>query len=373
MGWLFVGLAFCGSCGLVLAGLKLEGFRARPVEPLLSWPAITVLKPLRGAEPGLDEALASFLGQDYPGAVQVVFGVQDRDDPALSVVDSLRRAHPERDLVVVLDSRVHGPNGKVSNLVNMTPTARHGVLVLADSDIAVPPDYLRRVAVALAEPGVGVVTCPYFGVASGGLWARLAAMGISYQFLPNLALGVGLGLAQPCMGSTIALRRETLARIGGFEAFAGFLADDYAIGAAVRACGLRSVAAPVLVAHCCSERTLGELVAHELRWASTVRGIDPAGYLGSGVTHATPLAVIANLLLPGAPAALAVLAAALAARLWLVGRVAKISGTAPDGWWLTPVRDILSLVVFVSSFFVRAVVWRGTRFRVDRRGALTRV
>jgi ceramide glucosyltransferase len=198
-------------------------------------------------------------------------------------------------------------------------------------------------------------------------------MDLSYRFLPSVAVGVSLGLATPCMGSTIALRRDVLREIGGFEAFADLLADDYAVGEAARRAGYRSVVAPVLVAHGCAEQSLGELVAHELRWARTIRGVDPAGYAGSLVTHAAPLALLGGVLLQGAPAALAVLGAALVARLWLLRQVEKVAEPVAGAWWLLPARDMLSLIVFVSSFFVRVVHWRGTRFRVDARGGLSGV
>jgi ceramide glucosyltransferase len=271
----------------------------------------------------------------------------------------------------VVEPRVHGVNGKVSNLVNMQGAVAEEVLVLSDSDISVAPDYLRRVVAALAAPGVGVVTCPYYGAPRAGIWSRLAAMGLSFQFLPSVAVGLRLGLAQPCMGSTIALRRQTLEQIGGFAAFKDVLADDYAIGAAVRAAGLRSVVAPVLVAHGCAETSLGELFAHELRWARTVRGVDPAGFFGSVVTHAFALALLAVLMTGGAAFALAGLGAALVARLWMVSAVEKAAPCAKGAWWLVPARDILSFAVFVGSFFVRVVDWRGARYRVDRRGDLS--
>jgi ceramide glucosyltransferase len=272
-----------------------------------------------------------------------------------------------------VDSILHGSNRKISNLINMMTHAKHDVILLADSDIVVQPDYLRQVLAALDAPGVGVVTCPYHGLAKGGVWARLAAMGLTYQFLPSVAVGVTLGLATPSMGSTIALRRSVLARIGGFAAFADLLADDYAIGAAVRALGLRSVVAPVIVGHLCDEHSLGELLRHELRWAVTVRGADPAGFAGSGVTHAVPLAILGVLFTLAAPGSLAVLAIALICRLWMLRQVDKLVPNERGGWRLVVVRDILSFAVFAGSFFVRAVEWRGVRFRVDPQGALERL
>jgi ceramide glucosyltransferase len=374
IGWGFAVLALAG-CAYQLLAVRLLRRLLAPPPPYDPdrWPGITVLKPLHGAEPGLEAALASLLTQDYPGPVQVVFGLQDPTDPAQAVVGTLRRAHPGADVALAVDATDHGANRKVSNLINMVGQARHDVLIVADSDIVVGPGYLRGVAAALGDPQVGVVTCPYWGLPGRGLWSQLAAMGLSYQFLPSVAVGVGLKMATPCMGSTVALRRETLARIGGFAAFVDQLADDYAIGAAVRASGLRSVVAPVLVGHLCAEDSLPALVRHELRWARTVRGVDPAGFAGSAVTYPVPLAVLATIFTGAAPIGLAALAIALICRFWLQRDVDRMAGARTGPWWLTPLRDGLSFAVFFASFFVRAVDWRGARFRVDARGALERI
>jgi ceramide glucosyltransferase len=370
---MFLVLALAGCGYQVLAGLRIRAFAARPAPVPADWPAVSVLKPLHGAEPELEAALAGVLDQDYAAPVQVVFGVQDPADPALTVVDRLKARFPEADIEIVVDPAAHGANAKVSNLINMAAKARHGTIVMADSDIAVKRDYLRQVVGRLGEPGVGVVTCPYRGQGVAGVWSRLAAMGLSYQFLPSVAVGVTLGLATPCMGSTIALTSETLGRIGGFAAFKDQLADDYAIGAAVRGLGLKSLVAPVIVAHHCAESSLGELVRHELRWAKTVRGVDPAGYAGSGVMHAVPLALIGSALLGAQPASLAVVLLALICRFWMMSQADKAAGVPRGGWPLAPVRDILSLAVFAASYFGRAVDWRGTRYRVDRQGELERI
>ncbi|THD55028.1 bacteriohopanetetrol glucosamine biosynthesis glycosyltransferase HpnI [Phenylobacterium sp.] len=374
IGWGFAVLALAGCAYQLLAVRLLRRLLAppQPQDPE-TWPGVTVLKPLHGAEPGLETALASLLTQDYPGPVQVVFGLQDPTDPAQAVVGTLRRAHPAADVALAVDASEHGANRKVSNLINMVGRAKHELLIVADSDITVDPGYLRGVAAALGDPQVGVVTCPYRGLPGRGLWSRLAAMGISYQFLPSVAVGVGLKMAHPCMGSTVALRRETLARIGGFAAFADQLADDYAIGAAVRASGLRSVVAPVLVGHLCTEDSLHALVRHELRWARTVRGVDPAGFAGSAVTYPTPLAVLAIIFAGAAPIGLAALGIALICRYLLQRDVDRMAGARTGPWWLTPLRDGLSFAVFFASFFVRAVDWRGMRFRVDAQGVLERI
>jgi ceramide glucosyltransferase len=373
-GYVFLGLALAGCGYQLLAGVSVRAFSAGPAPEQADWPSVTVLRPLHGAEPGLEAALASALDQDYPGEVQWVFGVQDPADPAISVVERLQSSRPGRAIELVVDAAPHGANLKIANLINIAGRARREIVVLADSDIAVRPDYLRRVVGALGAPGVGVVTCPYRGEAAApGVWARLAAMGVSYQFLPSVAVGVRLGLAKPCMGSTIALRAETLARIGGFRAFANQLADDYAIGAAVRALGLTSVVAPLIVAHHCAEGSLGELVRHELRWARTIRGVDPAGYAGSGVMHAVPLALIGVALSAASPVSLAVLIGALICRFWMMSQADRAAASPRVGWPLAPLRDILSLALFAASWFGRGVDWRGTRYRVDRQGELERI
>jgi ceramide glucosyltransferase len=366
-------LAVVGAAYLVFAGLRLRAFHDDTPAAARPEPPVTVLKPLHGDEPGLEAALETVFAQDYAGAVQVVFGIQDPADPALAVAERLRARHPKHDVVIIVDPRMHGTNRKVSNLINMAPEARHDLLVLADSDIAVGPGWLRRIAAELADPAIGVVSLPYFGSAQNGLWSRLAALGLTSQFLPSVVVGLTLGMAHPCMGSTIALRREVLRAIGGFEAFADLLADDYAIGRAVRAAGYASAVPPMIVTHGCTESSLRGLFAHELRWARTVRSLDPAGFAGSGVTHAFVLALIGVALTGAAPASLAVLLLASTARIWMVRQAEKRTGTPSSALWLIALRDVLAFAVFISSFFVRAVDWRGTRFRLDARGGLSEV
>jgi len=372
LGWLFLALGLLGGAyALAAAIFATRVLKRRPDPKPLEFPPVTILKPLYGTEPGLERALASFFNQSYPAPVQIVFGLHSADDPALGIVARIKRSFPGRDIAGVIDDSRHGSNAKVGNLVNMMAAARHDVLLLADSDIAVSGPYLREVVATLDKPGVGAVSCLYAGVGMAGFWSGLAAMGVSYQFLPNAALGIGAGLAHPTMGSTIALRRETLMAIGGFEAFADYLADDFEIGRAVRARGLAIAYPPLTVAHQMSERSLAELVRHEMRWARTVRTIDPAGHWGSFITHALPLGLVGALLLGFAPVPSAVLAAILVARLSLKARIDHIVGVAAGPFWLLPVRDMLSFGIYVASLFGRRVEWRGSRLRVDGSGAMS--
>ena len=283
---------------------------------------------------------------------------------------SLIERYPELDLHLVVNGAAHGANRKVSNLINMGQVARHPIIVMADSDVAVGPDYLRTLVGALAQPGVGVVTCLYRGLPSGGFWSRLSSMAVHDHFLPGAILGLALGLARPCVGATIAMSRETLSRIGGFEAVANQFADDYAIGKAVRQAGLRVVVPPMLVAHTFEEKSLSEVVRHELRWARTIFTVDPVGYIGSSVTHALPLAVIGAALRGFDGWGLAAILSALACRLFLKDRLTREFELPNPDYALLFARDMLSFAVYFGSFLSPRVNWRGQDFTVARDGTL---
>jgi ceramide glucosyltransferase len=346
----------------------------RPAPPA-NCPPVTILKPLHGAEPDLYANLASFCRQDYPAPVQVVFGLSDPADPAAAVVRRLIADFPDRDLDLVINARRHGTNAKVSNLINMQASARHETIVIADSDIVVPPDYLANVAASLSQPGIGLVTCLYRGVGTTGIWSRLAAAGIDYQFLPNVLAGLRLGLATPCFGSTIALTKTALANLGGLQSVADQLADDYELGMAARRAGTNVAIAPFVVAHVCAEQSLRALLLHDIRGARTIRAVDPFGFAGLVVTYAVPLAFI-GLVLGGLTPSAWVVAAALAARFALQVELDRLfpldNGWSMGNFWLGPVRDVLSFVVFVASFFGRGVEWRGQRYGVRADSTLAR-
>jgi ceramide glucosyltransferase len=357
------------GCGYALcAAWAARSFIRAAPPPAGACPAITILKPLHGLEPNLYAHLASFCAQNYPSPVQIVFGVDDPADPAIGIVKRLIADFSGGDLILAVESRRHGENRKVSNLINMARRARHEVLVVSDSDIVVEPDYLRHIAAALARPGVGLVTCLYRGTAAASVWARLSAAAIDYQFLPNVLVGLKLGLAAPCFGSTIALRSVTLAEIGGFEAVADQLADDYALGALVRRHGL-SVAIPGnIVTHVCDEQSARDLIRHEIRWARTIRSIDPLGFAGLAITHALPLALL-GLILGGVNAAGFIAVAALACRFVLQSEIDRAFNLPREFYWLGPLRDMLSFAIFVASFLGRGVEWRGHHYgpRADGR------
>jgi len=345
--------------------LRLGQRRGALAEPR---PSVTVLKPLCGREPDLFGRLMAFGRQRYDAPVQLVFGSQDRADPAIGVVHGLQAARPDLAIELAVEPRGYGTNRKVSNLINMAPLARHDVVVLSDSDIEVGPTYLNDVVAELQRPGVGAVTCLYHGVAGAGLWSRLSAMSINNYFLPNVVVARSLGLAQPCFGATIALRRETLDEIGSFDAFADCLADDFAMGEAVRAAGYAVAIPSFSVGHVCFEQSVRELLRHQMRQSRTIRSIDPVGYAGAMITHPFALALLGALL--GSPLGLLVAAFAVVCRTALTIAVERALDLPRHQYWLVPVRDLIAFATFVSGFFGTTVSWRGSRYRVLSDGSV---
>ena len=360
--------AILGCILNIIESALVLGFPGEEAGGPAAQPPVSVLKPLHGMEPDLSSRLAAFCRQDYGAPVQILCGTRDPAAPAAAVVHDMKAAFPDKAVELAVDPRSHGANRKVSNLINMLPRARHDIFVLSDSDIEVRPGYLRAVTALLASPRVGAVTCLYHGIGGEGLWTRLSALAINGHFLPQAIMAVSLALAKPCCGATIALRRSTLERIGGLPALADVLADDHAIGLAVRAAGYDLVTAPIVVGHRCFERSLRELLLQQLRVARTIRSIDPIGYAGTIVTHPWPFALVA--MLSGHADAVLVAIAVLLSRVMLCHSVERRFALPRQNYWLIPLHDIMAFAVYVASFLGATVHWRGADYRVTADGTL---
>jgi ceramide glucosyltransferase len=354
--------ALFAGAGLLQAGAAvhaLKRFNRQPRPQLAVRPPVSILKPLKGDEPLLEAALASFCTQSYP-AFQLVFGVQDRNDPAIAVVERLRRLFPDLDIAMVIDETGHGGNGKIANLINMWPAAKHDVIVLADSDVHVTPHFLERIVAALAAPDVGAVTALYAGFASGGSIAGLfGAAQINHIFLPGVLIGRMLG-RQDCLGAALALRRSTLIRIGGLPALLPHLADDAALGQLVRRLGLRIALAPSLVVTTVSEETLPALFRHELRWARTIRALEPLTYATSLLQYPVFWALVTILASGFRLWTLGFAVAVWAARAMEARAMARQLERGAFSGWLLPLREFLSIFVLLASYLGNRVVWRGS-------------
>jgi ceramide glucosyltransferase len=320
-------------------------------------PPVTIFKPLCNAPPGLRADLETLFSQDYSGPVQVIFGLHRESDPAKAIVDRLKEEHPLADITVVVNPKAHGVNAKITNLLNMCPHARHPIFVICDGDTAVPSDWLSTLTSAIEAPGIGLVSCLYRGVPERPLfWPIMSAMGMSYSFLPNVVLAAAAGLEVPCLGATMAIRASTLTAIGGFGRFADTLADDYDLGRAVRAEGFWVALSTSLVRHSAGEDSVIEFFNHELRWARTIRMINPIGYALSAITHNVGLASLGVLASP-THLGLAVLGFAVGSRITLQVIVDNSFACWSGPIWLLPLRDLLSGIVFVVSFLSRKVRW----------------
>lgn len=364
--WLAGIFAVCSLIGLGQAGtgwVLLRRFLARHPSATTALAHVTVLKPLHGDEPLLEAALGSLCAQNYP-RFQIVFGVQDPNDAALAVVARLRVRFPDCDISLVVDATPHGANRKVANLINMFPAARHDILVIADSDVHAAPDYLARLVAGLEAPGVGLVTTLYTGrPAHTALATMLGSSWINHDFLPSVLVARALG-RQDCLGATMALRRETLARIGGLAALSNHLADDNILGRLVRAQGMAVLLADTVPATTVAEVSLGALFRHELRWARTIRTLEPAGFAASVLQYRLAWALLVVAAAPGWPALgfFAVIWAGAALAAWgtersLAPRVKGLAITTP--LWLLPLRDLMSVAVWAASHAGTRVEWRG--------------
>jgi ceramide glucosyltransferase len=356
-------------------------------------PPVSVLKPLHGDEPLLEEALASVFKQDY-AAIQIVFGVQDAADSALPVVRRLQARFPDHDTAVVVDATDHGLNRKIANLMNMLPAAKHDLLVIADSDVHAAPDWLGRLVAALSAPGVGLVTTIYTGLPfflaravgrstasapailpcstargdrtlSRRLPALLGALQINQYFLPGALLARALG-RQDCLGATMMLRRQTLDRVGGLRALVDHLADDNVLGRLVQRLGLAVALADTVPATTVPEASLGALWRHELRWARTIRALVPGQFAASVLQYPLAWATFGILLADGAPASLLWLGIVWGVRAlasYGIDRALALAARSP--LWLLPLRELLSLAVMVTSYAGRKVDWRGHKLEAE--------
>ena len=332
-------------------------FRGRAKVPAKSLGPISVLKPVRGVDPGFREAIRSHtvLQGDY----EFLCGVSDPNDPALPVLREFVR-------VRVVDSDTNAANAKVGVLIDLAEAAQYPVVVVNDADIRVEPDYLTRVTAPLADPRVGLVTCLYRPVGDGFV-ARFEGLGVSTDFAPSVLVAHLLGVDEFAMGSTLAFRREDLDRIGGFAAVRDYLADDYQVGQRIHALGLKCVLSDVVV-----ETHLGggwrQVWQHQVRWARTIRVSRFGGYLGLPVTNATLWAVVA-----GVCGRWDLCVALLMIRLvmaFVSGWGVLRSRDVLYLWWLVPARDILGFAVWMAGLFGNSVLWRGQRFQLDRHGRI---
>ncbi len=365
--------ALCIASAFAFLSERKAGGGARPTP---EGPPVSILKPLKSIDPQMYECLRSHCAQDYASPFEIIFGVSEPDDPAVELVRRLEAEFPKCAIRLVTCRENLGANIKVSNLAQMLAQAQYEYLLVNDSDIRVERDYLQQVVAPLADPKVGLVTCLYRGVPSGGLGSRLEALTISTDFCAGvLAARLVEGGIRFGLGSTLAFRRRELAAIGGFEVLADYLADDYEIGSRIAALGLEVKLSGAVVETHLPPYTLRGFVEHQLRWARTIRDSRRWGYAGLMLTFGILWALLALLSAHGARWAWELFGLAGCVRFaaaLVVGRGALRDRQTSEYIWLLPVRDVIAVFVWLGGFLGHTITWRGGRFRL-KNGKLARI
>jgi ceramide glucosyltransferase len=345
----------------------------RPSHPLDSQfhPPVSILKPLCGLDREAESNLASFVQQDYP-EYQIIFAVRDRQDPIIPVVQQIADNFPQVDIKLVVSDRPLGANFKVNNLINAAAVAKHEIFLIADSDIRVERNYLSRVVLPLQDDKVGVVTCLYRSSAQG--WVSvLEAIGTATDFQAGVLVSDRLEGIKFALGSTIVIRRAVLQQIGGLEAIADDLADDFQLGHLPARAGYRVALADYIVEHVLPESRLADALQRQIRWARCVRVSRPWGHLGLILTYGTVTSFLLAIATQGAILGWTVLASTWVMRLlmgWIVGVNVLADPVAKKFFWLMPLRDLLSWGIWCYSFLGSTIKWRGQQFKLTKGGKL---
>ena len=338
---------------------------------------VTVLKPLHGMEPLLEQCLESFFRQDYP-SYELIFGARTEDDPALAVVESLKKKYPHIKTQIVLSGEPAYPNAKVFLMERMESVASCSILVISDSDVRVTPGYLKQVVQPFADENVGMVTCLYRGVPTGGVWSRLEALGMSVEMSSGVLVANLLEGMKFALGPTMAVRKDVLDRWGGFSVLGDYCADDFVMGSLTHAAGNQVVLSHHVIDHVVLHRTAWQSLLHQLRWMKSSRFSRRLGHVGTGLTFAMPfglLGLAAGGIAGNWALGLGLLGAAFANRVvqsLVVGWGITRDRNSALFCWLYPVRDVLGFVLWCGSFFGSEIVWRHERYRLVAGGRMIR-
>lgn len=333
-------------------------------------PALTLLKPLAGAEPDLERHLASFFEQDYP-EFEILFCARQANDAGLEIARRVAARFPNIPARFFTTGEPPYINAKVASMELMEKSASYDILVISDSDVRVTPDYLRAVALPFADPQVGGMCCPYRGIASGGgLWARLEAVGMSVEMTAGVLVARMMEGMQFVLGPTMAFRREAIRRMGGFKVTADYCADDFVLGNETHKLGQTVILSHHAIDHIVINLSLLASLKHQVRWMKSTRFSRPKGHFGTALTFSMPfglLGLAVGLLLGHPWWGLALIAWAVASREALSLAVGRTVVRDPS-WFnllvLYPVRDLMGFFFWAASYMGSRILWRGRVFQL---------
>jgi ceramide glucosyltransferase len=362
------GLLALAGVGYLLAVLWcVRRFATRAIAAPGFSPPVSILKPLKGADPQMYESFRSHCLQDYPD-FEIIFGVNDADDPAVAEVERLRLEFPRIPMQLVVCSEVLGTNRKVSNLVRMLREARHEHVVINDSDIRVGPDYLRKVMAPFADPNVGLVSALYRAVAGRTVSSAIESLAISTEFAGGILMAINIEHGMHfALGSTLAVTKTSVGAIGGLKVLVDYLADDYELGNRIWQAGYKIELADTVVETFVPDYSFSGMFRHQLRWARTIRDRRSAQYLGLTIVYAVPWALIALLLSGGAMWGWTLLAVTLSVRLinaYVQAADVLNDSKAAGRIWLVSLRDCVALMIWAASFFGSTIAWRDEKFKL---------
>jgi ceramide glucosyltransferase len=363
---------------VVIASVRFRRDRqsARLTSP--AFPPVTLLKPVCGMEPGLESHLTSFFEQHYP-SYEIIFGARREDDPALTIVRRIAAKYPSVHVEIVATGEPSHPNAKVCSLVKMYKHAAHDYLIISDSDVTVGPNYIAEVVQPLLDPNVGLATCLYRGLPTGGLWSKLEALGMSVEMTSGAIVANLIEGMKFALGPTMAVRRDALDAVRGFSPLADYCADDYVLGREVAESGRQVVMSHHVIDHVVINRRFACSMQHQIRWMKSTRFSRHAGHAGTALTFAMPFGLL-GLLAGGAlhqwTIGIALFVAAYVNRVllalfsgWGVVRDPRALRLA----WLYPLRDLMGFFFWCASYFGRLIVWRGDWYRLEAYGRMVLV
>jgi ceramide glucosyltransferase len=340
----------------------------RDLHPENFTPPASLLKPVRGVDFATYENFRSFCTLDYP-EYETLFCVNEMNDPAVPVIERLKREFPNRRIEIFFGAEQIGSNRKVNNLALLTKQARNEILVQSDGDIRVGPNYLREVVAPFANPAVGVVSCFYRGVAEENFWAEMEAIGAASDFFAGALVANLPGSVTFALGASVVTTRTWLEKIGGYQALADLLADDYEIGNRIHKSGGKVLLSQEGVWTMYPAQTFCGFWEHQVRWSRTVRIVRPVSFLGLIFTHGLPLSVLAAIAAPATWLSASFLGAYLVLRLlmaWVVGVWGVKDEVLAGKLWLVPLRDALHFAVWLAGFTSNRVKWGGAEFKIEQ-------
>ena len=353
----------------VVAAVRYRAVRPAPLGPSHrgSAPPVSILKPLAGAEEGLEENLRSFFEQRYP-QFEILLAVRHAADPAVAIVERLRARYPAVPSRLIVTGEPPYANAKVYSLERMLEAASHRLLVMADSDTRVTPGMLATLAAEFQDPRLALATCPYRAVPGPSFWSTLEALGLNTEFAGGVLVARMLDGMKFALGPTIAAWRETLESIGGLETVKDYLAEDYVLGKRVAGRGSRVILSSYVIEHHIGSQGLAANMRHRLRWNRSTRRSRPWGYVGQLFTHPLPLALLLWAAQPAWWPVVPLAAVFRAAAGWVTAMYALDDPLTRRLWWLGPLQDIASFLVWVAGFFGNTILWRGRKYALLRDG-----